>query len=148
MSIFNKIIKAKEKGAQEAKPAKQADVIAKPKPLASKKEIGQGEKKALKRAKLSKDKASQVVKKPLITEKSSFLAAENKYVFAVAKNATKNEIKKAVEGIYNVNALSVNIIKVPAKSRQRGLVKGAKSGFKKAIVTIKQGESINEVKSS
>lgn len=108
----------------------------------------QSEKKELKRAKLSKDKASSIIKKPLITEKSSFLGAENKYVFAVAKNATKNEIKKAIEGIYNVNVLSVNIIKVPAKSRRLGLVKGAKSGFKKAVVTVKQGENISEVKSS
>ncbi len=103
-------------------------------------------KKEIKRAKLSKDRASSVINKPLITEKSSFLAAENKYVFAVEKNATKNEIKKAVEGIYNVNVLNVNIVKIPAKVRRMGMIKGAKSGFKKAIVTVKQGESIELVK--
>ena len=83
-----------------------------------------------------------VVKEPHISEKSSILAEENKYVFKVEARSNKPEIKKSVEGIYGVNVLSVKIIKAPAKKRRLGKTEGFKKGFKKAVVTIKEGQKI------
>lgn len=84
-----------------------------------------------------------IIKGLHITEKASMLAQENKYIFRVQKSANKIEAKKAVEGIYNVNVEDVKIINAKSKVKTRGNTRGTRSGFKKAIVTIKQGESID-----
>lgn len=78
-----------------------------------------------------------------VTEKASFAAEQNKYIFKVAKESNKIEIKKAVEGIYNVNVDKVTIISAKSKVRRQGMTIGTKKGFKKAIVNIKKGESID-----
>lgn len=83
-----------------------------------------------------------IVREPHISEKSTNLAEKNKYVFKVYENANKPEIKKSVEGIYGVDVLSVNIIKIPQKKRRMGKTEGFKKGFTKAIVTIKEGQKI------
>jgi len=83
-----------------------------------------------------------IVKEPHISEKSTYLAEDNKYVFKVYQNANKPEIKRSVEGIYGVNVLSVNIIKIPNKKRRIGRTEGFKKGYRKAIVTIKEGQKI------
>ncbi|OGZ69917.1 MAG: 50S ribosomal protein L23 [Candidatus Staskawiczbacteria bacterium RIFCSPHIGHO2_12_FULL_38_11] len=83
-----------------------------------------------------------MVKEPHISEKSTYLAEDNKYVFKVYQNANKPEIKRSVEGIYGVNVLSVNIIKIPNKKRRIGRTEGFKKGYRKAIVTIKEGQKI------
>lgn len=103
--------------------------------------------KDFKKNRISKDKTASVIVEPVITEKSSFASALNKYVFKVADSANKNEVRKAIEGFYNVNVIDVNILKTAPKPRRRGRIIGKKPGFKKAIVTLKQGESIGEVKS-
>jgi large subunit ribosomal protein L23 len=79
---------------------------------------------------------------PWITERSHNLMAENKYVFKVVKNSSKDEVKRAIEGLYKVTVTKVNSINIPAKKRIRGRTVGKKSGFKKAIVTLKQGDKI------
>ena len=84
----------------------------------------------------------QVVKEPHISEKSTNLAEKNKYVFRVYKGSNKMEIKKSVEGIYGVDVLSVNIIKIPGKKRRLGAIEGFKKGHNKAVVTIKEGQKI------
>ena len=66
----------------------------------------------------------------------------NQYTFEVSPNYNKHEIKKAVEGIYKVNVLSVNIIKIPAKKRRLGKTEGFRKTYKKAIVKIKNGQKI------
>lgn len=103
--------------------------------------------KDFKKNKLSKDKTSAVIIEPVITEKSSFESQFNKYLFKVANSANKSEVKKAIEGFYNVNVTDVNIIKTAPKPRRVGRMIGQKPGFKKAIVTLKKGESIEAVKS-
>lgn len=103
--------------------------------------------KEFKKNRITKDKTSSVIIEPVITEKTSFAAALNKYVFKVAGSANKNEVRKAIEGFYNVNVVDVNILKTAPKPRRVGKMIGKKAGFKKAIVTLKQGESISEVKS-
>lgn len=83
-----------------------------------------------------------VLKKPYITEKASALDAYGQYIFEVYPRANKNQIKKAVESFYNVNVEKVRIVVIPPRPRRLGRTKGMKSGFKKAIVTLKKGEKI------
>ena len=87
-----------------------------------------------------------ILRRPVVTEKSNYLASKlNQYVFEVASFATREEVKTAIETAFDVNVERVNIINLPAKahrnSRTRRLAVRA-SGYKKAIVTLKQGESI------
>lgn len=127
------------------------DILEKVKKIATKTEKTEKvEKKAaidLRKNKLSKDKAGMVIVEPVFTEKSSNLTPFNKYVFKVKNGANKNEIKKAVEGLYGVNVIGVNILKTSAKPRRIGRREAIKPGFKKAIVTLKTGENIELTKS-
>lgn len=86
-----------------------------------------------------------IIIEPLITEKSMSLSQEaNKATFIVKDGANKIAIKKAVEHIYNVHVTGVQTVNVPSKTTTRGgRYKGTLSGFKKAIVTIKDGEAID-----
>ncbi len=80
---------------------------------------------------------------PLLTEKSTNLSGLNKIVFKVHKNANKKNIKKNIEKIFKVNVTKVNIIN---KQNRTKLTRGRKvkvSGFKKAIITLKKGQSID-----
>lgn len=86
-----------------------------------------------------------VIIRPVITEKLSKLQEVNKYTFEVAKNATKPEIKKAVESVYpGVKVAKVNTAIMPSKPKGRYTRSGYQAGrtkvWKKAIVTIKEGE--------
>lgn len=82
------------------------------------------------------------IKKPHISEKASYLAEKNQYVFEISPDYNKKEIKDAVEGIYGVNVLSVNMIKIPAKKRRLGKTEGFRKAYKKATVKIKDGQKI------
>lgn len=85
----------------------------------------------------------EVVLSPHITEKGTNMGPLGKYVFKVANNANKIEIRKAVEKLYKVRVNHVNITKAPVKYKQMGRQQGHKSGFKKATVTLKQGDKID-----
>ena len=92
--------------------------------------------------------AKQILIKPLITEKADSLSEKrNQYTFVVAKKANKVEIRKAVEAMYNVAVESVNTVIMPGKTKNRntlsGIIKGRVSSYKKAIVTLSQGEEID-----
>jgi large subunit ribosomal protein L23 len=86
--------------------------------------------------------AERVLIEPWITEASTLAIELNKYVFKVSPDAAKKQIKKAIENLYKVKVISVNIIKIPKKFRSYGRTPGWKSGFKKAIVTLKAGDKI------
>jgi len=80
---------------------------------------------------------------PVVSEKSYGLIAERgKYTFKVHPKAHKTQIRQAVEQLFEVNVERVNIIKVPAKPKRRGMIKGTKPGWKKAVVQLKPGEVI------
>jgi large subunit ribosomal protein L23 len=81
--------------------------------------------------------------KPLITEKAANLGASGQYVFMVVKNATKPEIKKAVQKEYKVTVTGVNIVNTKPKTVRVGQGTGIKPGFKKAIVTLKAGDNLD-----
>ena len=84
-----------------------------------------------------------VVKKPYVTEKSTDLNKIGKYVFIVESSATKTEIKKSFKRIYGVEAVSVRTIRQAGKKRRFKNVTGIQPGHKKAIVTLKKGQSID-----
>ncbi|HNR19787.1 MAG: 50S ribosomal protein L23 [Bacteroidetes bacterium] len=89
-----------------------------------------------------------VIKKPIITEKMTAMGEKHgRYAFVVDKNANKIEIKKAVKKMYNVNVASVNTINTPGKSLSRftttGVLSGHKGKYKKAIITLAKGETID-----
>jgi large subunit ribosomal protein L23 len=80
---------------------------------------------------------------PLVTEKSTNLSEQNKIVFKVPSNATKKNLRKNIEKIFKVNVTKVNIIN---KKNRTKMTRGKKvkiSGFKKAIITLKKGQSID-----
>ena len=86
--------------------------------------------------------ARDIIIRPLITEKSTTLMAEGKYVFEVAKAANKIEIAKAISQIFNVKVLSVNTVNVEGKVKRMGRSIGKRSDYKKAIVKLAAGETI------
>ena len=80
---------------------------------------------------------------PIITEKSTMLSEQNKVVFRVPLDATKPQIKEAVEALFKVNVMSVNTIVVKGKTKLFRGIAGKRSDVKKAIVTLKDGQSID-----
>jgi large subunit ribosomal protein L23 len=88
-----------------------------------------------------------ILRKPIITEKSSYQSSElNQYVFEVHRKATKAQIKEAVETLFDVTVLRVNVINVPAKRSRRARSRRVlvrRPGFKKAIITLAAGDSID-----
>lgn len=84
-----------------------------------------------------------VLRRPVITEKSNSMAELNQYVFEVAPNANKVQIREAVEVIFNVDVLKINTMVMPAKRGRRGRKWYIRSRqWKKAVVTLKPGNSI------
>ena len=80
---------------------------------------------------------------PNVTEKSTSLSEFNKVVFKVKKNADKKVLKKNIEKIFKVNVIKINTINIKGKSKMIRNIKSFKSGYKKAIVTLKKGQSID-----
>jgi len=86
---------------------------------------------------------TQVLKKPLLTEKSYSLISKNVFTFIVDKNAKKPEIKKAFETIFEVKVAKVNVCNYIKKAKRVGKFFGYKSSYKKAIITLKKGEKLS-----
>ena len=80
---------------------------------------------------------------PHVTEKASMLMEENKYTFKVYNQATKGQIKQAVEGIYGVDVENIRVLRIPEKTIRVGKREGIKKGYKKAIVKVKKGQEID-----
>ncbi len=80
---------------------------------------------------------------PIITEKATSLSEQNKVVFKVHNNASKKSIKKNIEKIFKVNVIKVNTVKKKSKIKLVRNRIGKKKGYKKAIVTLKKGQSID-----
>ncbi len=83
------------------------------------------------------------IKSPIITEKATILSEQNKTVFKVHNNANKKNIKKNIEKLFKVNVVKVNIINSKSKQKIKQGRKSIKSGYKKAIITLKKGQSID-----
>ena len=85
---------------------------------------------------------SQILIAPVVSEKSYRLIEERKYCFRVHEDAHKTQIRQAVEQLFDVKVEGVNIVKVQPKPKRRGYNKGTKPGWKKAIVQVREGETI------
>lgn len=83
-----------------------------------------------------------IIKAPVITEKSTVTAASGKVVFWVELTASKNEIKEAVEKVFNVKVLDVNTHRVPGKVKRMGKYAGKKPTRKKAYISLREGDKI------
>lgn len=86
--------------------------------------------------------AWRVLKRPRMSEKATHLSSTSRYVFEVSPRAKKLDIKEAVEKSYGVRVVKVHIVMTPPKPRRLGRSQGVKSGYKKAIVTLRAGETI------
>lgn len=84
-----------------------------------------------------------VIVAPMITEKSTLLSEQNQVVFQVAIDASKAEIKQAVEALFKVEVMAVNTLRQKGKTKRFRGIAGRRSDIKKAIVTLKDGQSID-----
>ena len=85
-----------------------------------------------------------IIKRPIITEKTSIQKeTHNQLTFEVVRRANSVEIKKAIEGIFNVNVAKIRTMQVKGKTKQRGRIVGKRRDWKKAIVTLMPGERID-----
>ena len=83
------------------------------------------------------------IRNPIVTEKATILSEQNKTVFKVHEGADKKSIKKNIEKLFKVNVIKVNIINTKTKRKIKQGKTSFKSGYKKAIVTLKKGQSID-----
>ena len=86
--------------------------------------------------------AHQVILAPVVSEKSYHGSVYGKYTFRVHEDAHKTQIRQAIEQLFDVHVVRVNVLKVQAKPKRRGQIKGSKPGWKKAVVQLKDGETI------
>ena len=85
---------------------------------------------------------AQVLIAPVVSEKSYGQIAQNRYTFKVHQDAHKTQVRQAVEQLFGVSVVAVNIVKVQPKPKRRGTTTGVRPGWKKAVVQLKQGDSI------
>ena len=85
---------------------------------------------------------ADLIIKPLVTEKATLLMEQNQYVFEVVPKATKPDIKAAIESLFDVKVISVNTARPPRKKKRVGRFLGFKPQIKRAIFTLKEGDSI------
>ena len=86
--------------------------------------------------------ASQVILAPIVSEKSYAASTHGTYTFRVHSDAHKTQIRQAVEELFEVKVERVNVIKVQAKPKRRGAFKGTRQGWKKAVVQLRAGDTI------
>lgn len=140
MGIFDRFknIQKEEKPSIKKEPAVQR-VKKEKKPTVAVKKVAKKE---------FSEAAFRSLKFPLITEKATYLStARNQYIFAVAPQAGKAEIKKAIQDLYGVRVTKVNTINMPGKKRRLGRHEGFRPDYKKAIVFLAVGEKIETVSS-
>jgi large subunit ribosomal protein L23 len=152
MSILNKITKKKD----DKKDIARKDVQKDKQKIKEKETVDKDVKEKKKNKsfqkvkKISKEKMPvhyfELIKKPHISEKALRFNSENKYVFVISQSANKSEVKKVVASLYGVIVESVNIIKVPSKPKKFKGMPGIKNGYKKAIVTLAKGNTIDIMK--
>jgi large subunit ribosomal protein L23 len=130
------------KKKEEANKAKKPEKVSNTKKAEKKPEEAKKDSTVKTRTGKAKVFSYEAVRQPHISEKGSYLAEKDQYIFKVSPSYNKKEIQNAVEGIYNVNVLSVNIVKIPAKKRRLGRTEGFRKAYKKAIVKIKNGQKI------
>ena len=89
------------------------------------------------------DRYYQIIKRPIVTEKTTMIAENNTYTFEVLKDADKVEVKNAVEALFNVKVEKVNILNQEGKTKRFKGVKGRRNHVKKAYVRLQEGQTID-----
>jgi len=92
---------------------------------------------------MKKISSTDSIRQPIVTEKATILSEQNKTVFKVHSGANKNSIKKNIEKLFKVNVIKVNIINTKSKNKVKQGKLSSKPGYKKAIITLKKGQSID-----
>ena len=85
---------------------------------------------------------NEVLLAPVVSEKSYGQIGQHKYTFKVHQDAHKTQVRQAVEELFGVKVQAVNMLKVQSKPKRRGMIRGVKPGWKKAIVQLREGETI------
>jgi large subunit ribosomal protein L23 len=85
---------------------------------------------------------NEVLLAPVVSEKSYSLIGDGKYVFRIHPDAHRTQVRQAVEELFEVTVIGVNVLKVQPKPKRRGMSKGMKPGWKKAIVQLAEGDTI------
>ena len=149
MPLFNFLKKKKLKEKKEKPEEKLVKPIEKPKEeIPSEKPSAVRVKKSAEvrprqvKREVRAGEAYRILKAPHVTEKATDLTKKNQYIFKVFPKANKVEIKKAVEDLYGVDVVSVKVINILPKKRRLGRISGWKSGYKKAIIRVKEGQKI------
>jgi large subunit ribosomal protein L23 len=91
---------------------------------------------------LNEGELADLIRCPLITEKATLLLENNQYVFEVAPKAKKPEIKAAIESLFDVKVTGISTVNLPRKKRRVGRFEGFRTRYKRAIVTLAEGDSI------
>ena len=86
--------------------------------------------------------ATQIIIRPIVSEKSYVLATAGKYTFRVHEDAHKTQIRQAIEELFDVKVLEVRTMSVKGKPKRRGFSKGTRRSWRKAIVQVREGDSI------
>ena len=92
---------------------------------------------------LSREQMYDIIRSPVITEKSTMVSEHNQVVFKVPLDATKPDIKQAVEGLFDVKVTAVNTLRQKGKTKRFRGIMGRRSDVKKAIVTLAEGDQID-----
>lgn len=139
MSILNKIIKKDDETKEKKAPAKVKAVkkAAKPKAAAA----------ARTKSGITPARYHEIIREPYISEKAFAINSLGQYVFLVDKKANKSEVKKAVEKAYKVKVAGVNITNAKPKPKRYRGYENVRSGFKKAVVTLVKGGTIDVMES-
>lgn len=125
--------------------------------VAAEKALDKKEKGAVKEKKATKEEKTvdvssfkgikaNVLIRPIVTEKSAILSSDGRYTFQIADYATKQEVQQIVEKRFKVHVTRVNVVTVHPKKRMRGAIEGRISGYRKAVVFVKKGETIDLTK--
>lgn len=99
--------------------------------------------KYLDKTKISSERTLTVIRNPLITEKTTLVSQFNQYAFEVAADANKHEVKQAIESLFNVSVIKVNMINIGGKTKIFRGRRGVQNSIRKAIVTLKQGDTLD-----
>ena len=93
--------------------------------------------------KLTRQQMYDIIRSPVITEKATNVSEHNQVIFRVPLTATKREVKAAVKGLFRVNVTAVNTIRVIGKTKRFRGRPGRRSDYKKAVVTLREGQRID-----
>jgi large subunit ribosomal protein L23 len=146
MSFLDRFKKQHERQPERSLTSQSATPIVQPKPKAEPKPVAKSapvKKADHSRVKKALPEAFRLVNRPVVTEKASLLGKLNKFVFEVPLSANRQEVAKAIRSIYNVTPIRVNIIRFSGKAVRYGHSTGVTKDWKKAIVTLAAGQTIN-----